>query len=166
MVWSTVRPRWLPVLTAASAGWAHLLEQLGDVGVVGALGGQLLEHGHRRRRGIGGERAACGGVERLPAPLLVGLAQVGAHEGERLVARPRRPQEHRGAPLGGLVGGGHRLAHLADRGVDAEPTGEVGVELVAEDERRAVADLGLHRDDGRKALAHQRLADAGEGVAA
>ena len=37
---------------------------------------------------------------------------------------------------------------------------------MAEDERRPVADLRLHGDDGRQTLAHQRLTDAGEGVAA
>ena len=37
---------------------------------------------------------------------------------------------------------------------------------MAEDEGRAVGDLGLHRDDGWQPLPHQRLADPGEGIAA
>ena len=46
-----------------------------------------------------------------------------------------------------------------------ESAGQEVVELVAEDERGPVGDLGLHRDDRRQALAHEGLADAGERVA-
>ena len=51
-------------------------------------------------------------------------------------------------------------------GLDAETLAEEPVELVAEVERRAVGDLGLHRHDGGQALADEGLAHPGKGVAA
>ena len=57
------------------------------------------------------------------------------------------------APLDVVVVGEDRLARLGERRVDRVAVGERRIELSGEDDRGAVRDLELHRDDGRESRA-------------
>ena len=108
-------------------------------------------------------RGAPSGAAGVGDPAAAGSARGAAStaEAEQLDVGVAHEQ-HRRRPLDLVDVAVDRLAGLGDRGVDRVPAADqVRVQLLGEHDRGAVADLELHRHDGRHAELDERRGDAG-----